>query len=353
MDSNKKQDGKLLHLELLRIIACFLVILNHTSGYINCFVYDKDYITLELILKLFVGMLVKINVPLFFMITGSVLLYKDRDYGYVCKKVLKTFGILLLFSIVANFCNQGHIYVTGFIRCFITESVDGAGPYWYLYAYLGLLLILPFMRSVAARLTVKDLKYIIIARTLITGIIPMAFLFVNKIMDSNIQYGQDFNPVLFTFDCVFYPIIGFGLDRLLEKEKVDKLNPFSFILLFLGANVTEIFLTWIGGLDKVYRGYDFLMAIGIFMLIKILYSKREEKEPGKIGSFIATVGGLTFGIYLLDPILDNYIDPLIVGPKTNNLLFLRSVVYCIVSMIIGGLITFVFKKIKKNIFFKK
>ncbi len=348
LESANKQDNKLIHLELLRIIACFLVILNHTAGYINCFVYDKDYITFELIGNLFIGMLVKINVPLFFMITGSLLLNKDRDYNYVFKKTVKTFGILLLFSIVANFCNQGHIYVPGFIRSFATAKVDGAGPYWYLYAYIGILLMLPFLRSIAARLSMRDVIYIIIARTLITGIIPMIFMFLNVIMDSNIYIAEDFNPVIFTVDCVFYPIVGFGLDRLLEKEKTDKLKAISFILLFMGANVLEIFLTWIAGLDNVYRGFDFLMAIGIFMFIKLIMGKRAGEETGNIGGFIKLVGGLTFGIYLLDPIVGNLLKPLIIGTRrSDNMLLLMSFVYCIVSMVICGVITFLFKKIRK------
>ena len=349
LESASKRGEKYLHLELLRIIACFLVILNHTAGYINCFVYDKDYITIGLIWNLFIGMLVKINVPLFFMITGSLLLGKDRDYNYVFRKVLKTFGILLLFSIVANFCDQGHIYVPGFIRGFATAKVDGAGPYWYLYAYIGILLILPFMRSIASRLSTQDVAYIIIARVIITGLIPMIFLFLNVIMDTNIYIAEDFKPVIFTVDCVFYPLVGFGLDRLLDKDKLDKLKAFSFVLLFLGANVIEIFLPWIAGLDNVFRGFDFLMAIGVFMFIKLIMGKRAGDEPGKIGSFIAVVGGLTFGIYLLDPIVGNFLKPLIIGDGNNGeMLLLRSFAYCFISMAVCGFITFIYKKLRKK-----
>ena len=356
LETAHKPNERLLHLELLRIIACFLVILNHTTGYINCFVYDKSYITPELIRNLFIGMLVKINVPLFYMITGSLLLGKDRDYSYVFRKAVKTFGILLLFSLIANFCNQGRIYIPGFIRGFATAKVDGAGPYWYLYAYLGILLILPFMRSIAARLSFKDVIYIVIARVIITGFIPMIFMFLNVAMDTNIYIADEFNPVLFTVDCIFYPIVGFGLDRLIDEDKLDKLNAYSFILLFLGANVLEIFLTWIAGLDNVYRGFDFLMAIGVFMFVKLVMGKRAvagRKEnvstKSRLASFIGTVGGLTFGIYLLDPIVGNYLKPFVFGiDKSGNHLLVMSFVYCIISMVVCGVIVLAFKKICKK-----
>ena len=333
------------HLELLRIIACFLVILNHTSGYINCFVYDKSYMTPGLIFDLFIGMLVKINVPIFFMITGTLLLSRDRDYRDIFKRAAKTFGILLLFSLVANFCNQGHIYIPGFIRGFATAKVDGAGPYWYLYAYIGILLMIPFLRSIAARLSIRDVIYIIIARIVITGIIPMIFLFLNLITGSNIYLADDFNPVIFTVDCVFYPIVGFGLDRLLSEEALDKLKALWFILLFLAANFIEIFLTWIAGLENVYRGYDFLMAIGVFMCVKLLYRQKKSEKAG----LACAVGGLTFGIYLLDPIVGNFLKPIIIGtgPDDGKQLLL-SFVYCLVSMIICGFATFIYKQIKKS-----
>ena len=100
-----------------------------------------------------------------------------------------------------------------------------------------------------------------------------------------------------------------GMDRLLEKEQIGKLKAISFILLIMG--------------------------------------KRAGEERSRFSKCIATVGGLTFGIYLLDPIVGNLLKPLIIGTQRSDvMLLLMSFVYCIVSMFICGVITFLFKKIR-------
>lgn len=59
-----------VYLEYLRIIACALVIYNHLSGWTLYIITDgiPQYIYMIL------SVITKINVPIFFMITGALLL---------------------------------------------------------------------------------------------------------------------------------------------------------------------------------------------------------------------------------------------------------------------------------------
>jgi surface polysaccharide O-acyltransferase-like enzyme len=74
--------SKKTYLELLRIICAGLVIFNHIPG-------DTLYQRIEgknRFLCMFVTMFARINVPIFFMISGMLLLGKQEDYRTVLKK---------------------------------------------------------------------------------------------------------------------------------------------------------------------------------------------------------------------------------------------------------------------------
>ncbi len=339
---------RLCYLDVLRIIACFLVILNHTPGYIASFEINPSKPLFILVLHLFIEMVVKIGVPIFFMISGSLLLKRDMTYSDIFKRILKMFLILLGFSIVANIAAVGHLYVPGFIRNFASATVDGAGPYWYLYTYIGFLLVFPFIRSAAVRLNKSDVKYLIIARLIITGIIPILILILNKMYDSNMYISERFQPAFITIDCFFYTLVGYGIDSLFDIKKFSGIRKIYLIIVFVLAALLESGLTWIAGIDNVFSGLDFVMTISLFMLVKVLLSLREPSE--RIKKHITIIGSLTFGIYLLDPIIGNWLKPLVhrLYPAIPSYLGV-SMLYCLVSMALCGVITFTYKTISLEI----
>lgn len=338
---------RLCYLDLLRIFACFLVILNHTPGYLASFEGDASKPVLLLVWHLFVEMVVKIGVPVFFMISGALLLKRDVTYRDVFKRVLRMFLILLGFSIVANIAATGHFYAPGFVRNFASATVDGARPYWYLYAYIGFLLVLPFMRSVAVRLTKNDVIYLLVARLVITGVVPAIILLLNLGFDSNMYISERFEPALITVDCLFYTLVGFGLDSLFDvKEFVGK-REISFAVLFVGTALLESLLTWIAGVDNVFSGMDFVMAVSLFMGVKTALFRKELS--GGVQRGISLIGSLTFGIYLLDPIIGNFLKPFVhrLYPSIPSYLGV-SMLYCLVSMAVCGGLTFLYKKFVKR-----
>ena len=105
-----RESSRFAHLDLLRLIARFLVVFNHTDGCIQLYDYNEGALTAVSFLRLFIAMIVKINVPVFYMITGSLLLNRDRSYKDIFGRFFKILAILLVFSIVAHFCYTGEFY---------------------------------------------------------------------------------------------------------------------------------------------------------------------------------------------------------------------------------------------------
>ena len=339
--------GRFAHLDLLRLIACFLVVFNHTQGCIKLYEYDTGALTVLLFVRLFIAMTVKINVPVFYMITGSLLLSRDRDYKDIFGRIFKMFAILLGFSIVSHFCYKGEFYIPGFIRNFASATVDGAGPYWYLYAYLGILLILPFLRSIAVRMKTRDVFYLIGVRFIIGAVIPMLFLIANSITGSNMHIAHEFQPAIIIVDCVFYPLIGYGLDRCFDEKETFYSNRILLTALFVAAGILGAVAFLISGGGESFDGFVFIMVISVFVFVKKSVLKSGHRADG----VISALGALTFGIYLLDPVIGPFFKKFF-DFKGDYKMFWSSIVYCFFSMTLGGLLTFLFKAFKKKIFHK-
>lgn len=76
---------KLIHIEILRILAIFFVLFIHTgnSGFT---LYAVQESTVSTALCLSMAMIAKTAVPLFFMISGALLLGKDETVAQLYKK---------------------------------------------------------------------------------------------------------------------------------------------------------------------------------------------------------------------------------------------------------------------------
>lgn len=347
-----KTEKRVVYIDAIRIIACFFVILNHTSGYINCFNVDGNMPRPLFIWRLFVGMIVRTAVPLFFMISGSMLLCKNRTYRDVFIRIAKMFIILLVFSVIANVLTTKSFYLPGFIRTFASATVDGARAYWYLYSYIGLLMTFPFLRYVAEKLTVRDTMYLIALRLAFFGLIPATFRILNIWLQSNIHMAEEFQPAIVMIDCVFYSIIGYGLDRLLDNDNIGGKKIYLLIFTFFAAVFAEEYLTYIAGMDNVFDKFDFLMAASLFLLIKQAF--RKSSPESAFGKSVTLLGSLTFGIYLLDPCIGVYLKPIVhsLYPACPSILFV-SALYCIISMLVGATLTFCGKNSLKMVIKEK
>ena len=83
-----------VYIELLRIAACFLVIVNHTNSQVFLSISPSPTWFASLI-YFFVS---KMAVPLFFMLSGAVLLGKDDGMRKMLGRCARMAAVLLIFS---------------------------------------------------------------------------------------------------------------------------------------------------------------------------------------------------------------------------------------------------------------
>ncbi len=353
----KKQ--KKIYFEWMRILACGLVIFNHLEGY----TLYKSSIGMKQGLYMLLTMITRINVPLFFMISGALLLKKEEDIITVIKKrVSRTCVIIFVFEL--GIYIEYHVYglfhgecyglsANYFIYKLLSEGLAGTGAYWYLYSYLGFLFMLPFMQRVAKNIQEQDVYILLFLHFFFSSFVPILNIILEITGNSGIKITENFFVPFATTKAFFYPLIGYYIEyhvdiKTLSKKKIAGLCVLTGSGIFLSCLCTFYEGRTIGTYTQNYvQLFDYLTAIAFFIIIKyIVLMVVPQLGEGRLSEIIYQIGPLTFGIYLLDPYLK-----LVICQEYETFMgqyfpiVFVSIGWCVVSMILGGVITFILKKI--------
>ena len=78
-------------LDLVKILACFFVVINHTGGYLLEFTNNANYSVVYYSLNF---ALCKVGVPLFIMVTGYLLLSFEKNFQNICTIIFNNIIII-------------------------------------------------------------------------------------------------------------------------------------------------------------------------------------------------------------------------------------------------------------------
>lgn len=196
---------KKLYIEWLRIIAILFVIYNHT----RTFGFELFTVTSEKLsywLSFMMYPLCKTAVPIFLMISGVTLLNKQETLKELYKKrILKHVLIIVIFGSLQylRYLRTGKVVLSlsaWFSSIYCQPVVE---TYWFLYLYLGFLLLLPILRNVVMTMKKQEYLYLFV---LYCGFNVLTLLgyFTGYFINANI-----FNLA----NIIFYPLMGYGIDK--------------------------------------------------------------------------------------------------------------------------------------------
>lgn len=121
--------------DLIRILAIFLVMYNHRETYI--FYHHVPHMGLRYILSMCGAAFCKCGPPLFFMVSGALILHKKESFRRIFQhRILRILIVMVILSILIVTLIPDS---DSFLKTFFS------GLNWYLYAYIGYLLMLPFL----------------------------------------------------------------------------------------------------------------------------------------------------------------------------------------------------------------
>lgn len=297
-----------VYIDFLKIIAIYMVMFNHT--------YEKGYLLFAITqgsnwypVYLFCSIFIKIAVPLFFMASGALLLGKEESYkDLLCKRFFKYFLILLMGSFIAYLyqclrLDSEKVSIQKFFTQLYTKDLTVA--YWYLYAYLAFILMLPLLRKLAKAMTDQEYKWMFF----MFGIIKMLPILDFLIWQGNAEHNSNFSFFI-SSDTVFYPLMGFYLDQRMKKEdftlkKLLILSGMSVAVITVCGLLTNYKCTLTGEWGDVpsqtfFKTLIFIPSITVYYGVKMWFMNHELN--GKLCDIIAEMGKATFGIFLFEQI---------------------------------------------------
>ena len=333
---------KKVYLEILRILAILLVIFNHTDGYYQYYSNTTNLFTW--LFSVLGSVVCRINVPLFLMITGALLLDRKEPIKEIYqKRIFRIASVLFIFSVfyyviaVARGRNTG-ASVMDFLRRFLQGSVQES--FWYLYLYLGVLIVLPFLRKLAESLENREFLYLLLLQ-LFAGI---GIQILEKVT------GIQINDNLYLINIYsFYVLSGYFLGNRIQIETIGKRQCLAIAGgLMLEIAVATGIIVWdyhqTGIYDQACIGLlSPILTLGIFFCIRWLCSR--YRLPRWLESLVLFIGSCVLGIYLLEQFTRIQLLPLYLYLTEKSIGIVACSCYVIGSFLFALAYTILLKRI--------
>jgi len=281
-------------LSVMRITATLAVILLHTCSTISqnpdIFKINKG----QYLLFTTIVCLMNWAVPLFFMITGTLMLnpkkklsVRDAVFKYA-KRIflaLMIFGIPMAWVVVLITHRQISLKL---ILLGILDTIEGKSfsHLWYLYAIIGLYLIIPMLKPYVNSTSINTKRYILI----VLFAFNFCFTLIDRLFNIHIAFEL---PI--AGNSVFYLLTGEYLNEISADGDIDrKLNAF-LIAVVVGTIIAINIIAYPKA--PLFLGYDspFIAALSILIYRQLFGVKCGLRH-------LWGIDRLTFGVYLIHPI---------------------------------------------------
>lgn len=344
-----------IHIEFLRALCIWLVMFTHSSTFgfsLYLTRQDSPWFPLYLMAPFWV----KTAVPIFFMISGALLLGRDEPISVVWKKRIWRFlQIIFIFSLI-NYIffyavPERHFSVTRFLT--ITYSANMATAYYFLYIYIAFLLMLPIWRALTRNLTNQLYLYLIGLNLLFVGCIPV-FSFL--VFTGHHEINGFVNPILAVSEPTFYFLTGYWIENVLPEQWITRKNLCRLGIAALLGTVIAAAMTWYHGYtagalteqisERFYDSFLFLNTAFVFCAARYWFARHTLSEAWRKRWIF--LGNMAFGVMLFEEITRAVTRPLltrILLPHLPSIPFIDAILWITTAFLLGVLITYILKKI--------
>lgn len=295
----KAAPHKIWYLEWLRIFACLAVVLIHCFVALlsnvsmpDAGVWRAFYWTETLIF------LARWAVPVFFMISGALLLNPKKEITY--KKALEYVGRMLFvlvtfgyaFAFVETAYGNHSITIETFYWAALSVLCKSSwGHLWFIYDMLGIYLLLPLFKSFINGASKRDVSLLVVILGVFGTLVPT----INGGLYMNIAIPTWFGS------SVFYFVLGYYLHTYIEFSPVWAIVAIAAVL--IEARIVGYYILVIGEYaswaHQPSSAFVALYAAGIFLCAK-KYLNREIKNK-----LLLTIASASFCIYIIHPVFTN------------------------------------------------
>ena len=317
---NREKKPRILWMEALRIIAAFLVIVNHTNSDVFQMSHPGQFTWHLSILWYYVC---KLAVPVYVMITGALMLSRQDGWKKTLSRVARVLAALFCASYVYFLYDAwAHwglwpralrldILLGKIVRMEITDG------FWYLYFYLALLLTMPLWQWLHARMNQRQRLLLIACCFVLNAVLPLIGHYVPGL--SLLE-----NPLL-PYVPLGYLGLLFAGDQIRHHLTIGKRTGLVAVVIFIGALVLAWLLTWLEYFrvepGSKYWFMDHRMVPALPVILEAMAAMTLARCIGEKGTnadspdasvslkpnwrsgLITELGGCAFGIYLAQDLI--------------------------------------------------
>lgn len=289
---------RIYYLDILRVIACFFVIMCHTSGeYVV-----RDFGSLNFWVGDLLDSLCRVASPLFIMISGALML--DENYAYSTKKIKQHIIKMAVFFVFWSALYSVWFEVIQPIRHGTAVSaqkiieffVQGPYHFWFVFLIVGIYAIVPLLRLWVKKENEKSVRYFII--------LAMIFAFA---LPQIIDIGKQYSDLFVTPDTIIgylrldyvagytaYYLLGWYINNFEIKNRylVYGAGALSFAATFFG---TYVIAMTTGRSSLMFNNLSltvFMQTAAVFLFFKSKY--RDSRKSNRI---IGSISKYSLGIY--------------------------------------------------------
>jgi surface polysaccharide O-acyltransferase-like enzyme len=310
IESNVKENSKLVWVELLRIFAAIAVIMVHVTAP-NYGTYDINSWVWR-ITNIYSSS-VRWGVPIFLMITGMLMLDANRKIkleGYFKKYILKYIYIFSAWSlfyvlIEVTFNNSDRVQ-HGFNNLF-EMFIKGYYHLGYFYYLIPFFVLLPIFKVLTENSSRKMIGYILSIWFVFTTFLPVIFQMNDIVIFSEWMGNLKINLINGLIGNFF---LGYYLSAFeLKKKYRNVLYILGIISLIYVVYSTRKLSIESGTKFSLLRSYTVftttICACSIFVFFKYEVNNSIMKLSESVKKIILVIGKCTFGIYLIHPLVLN------------------------------------------------
>lgn len=332
MQNTIRNHSRIVFLDLLRTLCCFLVVVNHTYDYISL----PNVSSAQRTFSFFTMMFSNIAVPIFLMISGCTLLTKTDSIRKTLERFIRIAIVLVLFS----FVYEVYAWLTGQLDCLSIKHFLNAVytwnislSYWYLYAYTGLMLMLPFLQKLAQSMSARDFLLFLGLSVFFHGIWPIVVEYTPVS-----AYCAHFALPLFT-EHIFYMFLGYYL-FIHSPRKLPLPLCLAGLLICPALSAFAVEAAFAAS-----RPYLYLDNIALFPVIVTALCAFSLAQRIRIDGLPARIAGLlgqaSFGAYLVSDLFIALYTPALAAMRTAMHPFIAVTLFQLLifaSSLIAGLL---------------
>lgn len=298
-----------LHMDLLRIFACFSVLMLHTASQ---FWYTLPVTDVNWIISNGYDAAFRFGVPIFVMLSGRFFLARKEEIPVQIlyrKYILRLVAAFVAWSIVYGLwdCRYWMGSREVGIKAYVTEILMGRYHLWYLPMLVGIYILLPMLHSWAMHCSRRNMEYFLVMFCILQlGISTLQIVYVPAAV---LQVIYQFDNVEMICSYVGYFVLGYYLFRYPLTKKQQHIVYAGGMLGLCGAvGISTLCALKNGQPDSTafdsFSIFTFVVTVAIYVFFQEILGKKDFHRLEKL---IRELSADTFGIYLMHILLIEFL----------------------------------------------